>query len=233
MHRLPARPAGADCTACRPASPCRWQRGTDRLHDDAPGSRRESLPLASGVSRGRPLVIAHRGDSFHAPENTLEAARLALGGRRRRLGVRRPVDPRRRAGRPPRRVAAADDRRRHAVRGRPPRPRRLPHLGLRLRRGPDPRRRLLVRRRQRRSPLGPRLRDPRSARSGRHRALPLRLGPHPDPGRGPDLHQGAGLAGERRDQVVPRPAARPGRAGARGHRGDRDGRSRLDLLVRS
>jgi glycerophosphoryl diester phosphodiesterase len=25
----------------------------------------------------RPLVIAHRGDSFHAPENTLEAARLA------------------------------------------------------------------------------------------------------------------------------------------------------------
>jgi glycerophosphoryl diester phosphodiesterase len=25
---------------------------------------------------GRPLVLAHRGDSFHAPENTLEAARL-------------------------------------------------------------------------------------------------------------------------------------------------------------
>ena len=25
----------------------------------------------------KPLVIAHRGDSFHAPENTLEAARLA------------------------------------------------------------------------------------------------------------------------------------------------------------
>ena len=25
---------------------------------------------------GRPLVIAHRGDSFHGPENTLEAARL-------------------------------------------------------------------------------------------------------------------------------------------------------------
>ena len=27
--------------------------------------------------RARPMVIAHRGDSFHAPENTLEAARLA------------------------------------------------------------------------------------------------------------------------------------------------------------
>ena len=27
--------------------------------------------------RRRPLVIAHRGDSFHAPENSLEAARLA------------------------------------------------------------------------------------------------------------------------------------------------------------
>ncbi len=26
--------------------------------------------------RSRPLIIAHRGDSFHAPENTLEAARL-------------------------------------------------------------------------------------------------------------------------------------------------------------
>jgi glycerophosphoryl diester phosphodiesterase len=25
--------------------------------------------------RGRPLILAHRGDSFHAPENTLEAAR--------------------------------------------------------------------------------------------------------------------------------------------------------------
>jgi glycerophosphoryl diester phosphodiesterase len=28
--------------------------------------------------RERPLVVAHRGDSFHGPENTLEAARLAL-----------------------------------------------------------------------------------------------------------------------------------------------------------
>ena len=27
---------------------------------------------------GRPLVLAHRGDSYHAPENTLEAARLGL-----------------------------------------------------------------------------------------------------------------------------------------------------------
>jgi len=29
-------------------------------------------------SRKVPVVVAHRGDSFHAPENTLEAARLAL-----------------------------------------------------------------------------------------------------------------------------------------------------------
>jgi len=28
-------------------------------------------------NRARPLILAHRGDSFHAPENTLEAARLA------------------------------------------------------------------------------------------------------------------------------------------------------------
>src|SRR6516165_9960808 len=28
-------------------------------------------------SRTAPVVVAHRGDSFHAPENTLEAARLA------------------------------------------------------------------------------------------------------------------------------------------------------------
>src|SRR3984957_6809237 len=28
-------------------------------------------------SRNHPVVVAHRGDSFHAPENTLEAARLA------------------------------------------------------------------------------------------------------------------------------------------------------------
>src|SRR3954466_3454351 len=32
--------------------------------------------------RPRPVVVAHRGDSFHAPENTLAAARLAweVGG---------------------------------------------------------------------------------------------------------------------------------------------------------
>jgi glycerophosphoryl diester phosphodiesterase len=30
--------------------------------------------------RDRPVIVAHRGDSFHAPENTLEAARLAWEG---------------------------------------------------------------------------------------------------------------------------------------------------------
>jgi glycerophosphoryl diester phosphodiesterase len=29
-------------------------------------------------AKGSPVIIAHRGDSFHAPENTLEAARLAF-----------------------------------------------------------------------------------------------------------------------------------------------------------
>jgi glycerophosphoryl diester phosphodiesterase len=29
------------------------------------------------LQRQRPIIIAHRGDSFHAPENTLDAARLA------------------------------------------------------------------------------------------------------------------------------------------------------------
>jgi glycerophosphoryl diester phosphodiesterase len=33
------------------------------------------LGALDGTRRSRPLVIAHRGDSFHAPENTLEAAR--------------------------------------------------------------------------------------------------------------------------------------------------------------
>lgn len=31
-----------------------------------------------GSPRSHPIIIAHRGDSFHAPENTLEAARLGL-----------------------------------------------------------------------------------------------------------------------------------------------------------
>jgi glycerophosphoryl diester phosphodiesterase len=34
------------------------------------------LEMLAG-SRRRPAIVAHRGDSFHAPENTLEAARMA------------------------------------------------------------------------------------------------------------------------------------------------------------
>jgi glycerophosphoryl diester phosphodiesterase len=39
--------------------------------------RNQFLDLLSS-SRAHPVVVAHRGDSYHAPENTLEAARLAL-----------------------------------------------------------------------------------------------------------------------------------------------------------
>jgi len=42
-----------------------------------PPTRAENRFLALlKSSRVRPLIVAHRGDSFHAPENTLEAARL-------------------------------------------------------------------------------------------------------------------------------------------------------------
>ena len=44
----------------------------------SPPSRTENrfLPLLKSP-RSHPVIVAHRGDSFHAPENTLEAARLA------------------------------------------------------------------------------------------------------------------------------------------------------------
>ncbi len=39
----------------------------------------ESIPrFVSTRKRDHPVIVAHRGDSFRAPENTLEAARLAL-----------------------------------------------------------------------------------------------------------------------------------------------------------
>jgi glycerophosphoryl diester phosphodiesterase len=42
-------------------------------------TREENRFLATLESgRDRPMVVAHRGDSFHAPENTLEAARRGL-----------------------------------------------------------------------------------------------------------------------------------------------------------
>ena len=49
-----------------------------RPHGDRlPGSERTNRFLvAPEIRRRHPLIIAHRGDSFHAPENTLEAARL-------------------------------------------------------------------------------------------------------------------------------------------------------------
>jgi glycerophosphoryl diester phosphodiesterase len=44
---------------------------------ESPPSRSENRFLALlRLRRDRPVIVAHRGDSFHAPENTLEAARL-------------------------------------------------------------------------------------------------------------------------------------------------------------
>ncbi len=43
---------------------------------DVLGSSNRFLGLLKS-SETRPILVAHRGDSFHAPENTLEAARLA------------------------------------------------------------------------------------------------------------------------------------------------------------
>ena len=44
---------------------------------ETPSTHSENRFLALLRSpRDRPLIVAHRGDSFHAPENTLEAARL-------------------------------------------------------------------------------------------------------------------------------------------------------------
>ncbi len=41
-----------------------------------PAHSKNGFVLRLKSARDRPLIIAHRGDSFHAPENTLEAARL-------------------------------------------------------------------------------------------------------------------------------------------------------------
>src|SRR5277367_6919432 len=44
----------------------------------SPTSRTENRFFALLKSpRNHPVIVAHRGDSYHAPENTLEAARLA------------------------------------------------------------------------------------------------------------------------------------------------------------
>src|SRR5579875_1318608 len=43
-----------------------------------PAHSKNGFVLRLKSARDRPLIIAHRGDSFHSPENTLEAARLGL-----------------------------------------------------------------------------------------------------------------------------------------------------------
>ena len=174
-----------------------------------------------------PLIVAHRGDSLHAPETPSRP--LASAGRPARyMGAGRPVNPRRRPGRPARRVAPADDRRRPPFHGRPPRPRRLPGLRLRLRRGPDSRRRLLVCRRSA-ATIGPRLRDARRLDPAAS-SHSLRVGAIPT------LEEALGFTREHdwlvNVEIKSFPtSAGAGRAGARRHRGNRDGGSGVDLLV--
>jgi glycerophosphoryl diester phosphodiesterase len=47
----------------------------------SPARSRNQFLQALCAAAGRPLIIAHRGDSAHAPENTLEAARLGRAKR--------------------------------------------------------------------------------------------------------------------------------------------------------
>jgi glycerophosphoryl diester phosphodiesterase len=66
---------------CRYGSPRVFQqrRGVIEETMNSNPNRSENLfVMRLKPSRCRPLIIAHRGDSFHAPENTLEAARLGL-----------------------------------------------------------------------------------------------------------------------------------------------------------
>jgi glycerophosphoryl diester phosphodiesterase len=78
-----------DSQICKPAigmtrpnrsgtTPAKYPGTSWRKSMASPSSRSENRFLALVKSpRERPVIIAHRGDSFHAPENTLEAARLA------------------------------------------------------------------------------------------------------------------------------------------------------------
>jgi len=99
--------------------------GPDRAADDLPAPRALSVPVRTGArsrfrdrfaAQGpRPMILAHRGDSAHAPENTLEAAEGGLVSGCRRLGARCSSQSRRSSGRHPRRQPAPDDRCRAAV----------------------------------------------------------------------------------------------------------------------
>src|SRR5579885_275964 len=75
MRSRPSRPAGAGSTG--PAGLAPYERGgTSMSRPSVVAGNRFLTRLAA--PRGRPLLIAHRGDSSHAPENTLEAARLGF-----------------------------------------------------------------------------------------------------------------------------------------------------------
>ena len=71
--------------------------------DGSPANLSANLFLAILLSnRDHPVVIAHRGDSFRAPENTLEAARLGWEAGASAWGARRSAHPRRGADCAPR-----------------------------------------------------------------------------------------------------------------------------------
>ena len=143
--------------AQRPIPP---ERARPAIPEPATTSSQNRFLARLESPRRFPVIVAHRGDSFHAPENTLEAGQLAweAGADAWELDVQLTRD-----GVPIvlhdesllRTTNVAD-----AVRGRPALPRRIPRLRLRFPRGQVPRRRFLVRRQGRRSPLGPRIWNP-------------------------------------------------------------------------
>ena len=219
MRRVPSY---RRCLADEGVCPVRVSLAVDPGETALGDSKNRFLALLK--ARGDdPVIVAHRGDSFHAPENTLEAARLAweagadaweLDVQLTRDGVpivlhdesllrttdvatRFKDDPRGQAGF---RVSDFDFSEIRAL-----------DAGSWFVAADGGR------------SLRACVRHARPSRAGVGRTLPLRPGDHPHAGRGTPLDGRAGLAGERRDQVVPREPAGPGRTGARGHRPDRHG----------
>ena len=199
-----------------------------RGHPWSPRPRRTaSLPVLD--QRGR--SVDHRPSRRFVPRSGEHprGREPGPGGRCRRLGIRRPVDPRRRAGRHPRRVTAS---------ARPTSPRRFAgdprgRDGFRVSdfdfdEVRDPRCWLLVRRRQWRSPFGPRLRDasigsdPADVAHFRSGSVLI-----------PTLEEALiftrehGWLANVEIKSFPDAAAGPGRARPRSHRSERDGGSRL------
>ena len=179
-----------------------------------------------------PQVIAHRGDSAHAPENTLIAADRAFqgGADAWELDVQMSRD-----GVP---IVIHDDslirynRRCPTVRGRPEGGRRLPRRRLRLERHPDARRRLVVSPRRRPTPIGPIFRN-----DGSDFGHPFDLSSKNGGVRIPTLRECLAWTVARGWRVnvelkaFPPPSRRAGRGRVERDRGNRRILARLDLVV--